>query len=225
MGTSVNQDIKAGDTVYHIQTEYYESSGKIVTNIFKDGAAVKRLEKELEDEASIDEQVRRFHESVVERLKRAQKGEKKVISKQSEGFRVSDEDFEKLLVLLSPVFGITSAMVIEGAAESSSSREEFIEHILSEIPSEEREAFRDKLEFAVGDGTEKFDISPLESSILSILSEYFGIVAAMTFEDALSRWESEGDGSFESFVRFVVEELEDESKRAELEKKLLQLKG
>ncbi len=224
MGTSVNQDIRAGDSVYHIQTEYYESSGKIVTNIFKDGAAVKRLEKELEEDVPIDEQVRRFHETVIKRLTRAQKGERKETPKEQKGFKLSDEDFEKLLVLLSPIFGITSAMVVEDAAETATTREEFIENILAEVPQEERDSLRDKLEFAVGEGEEKVDVSSLEGSILPILSEYFGIVAAMTFDDAVSRWESEGDGSFESLVDFIAEELDDENKRKELKARLMQLK-
>ena len=47
MALSLNQNIKAGKSTYHIQTEYYKTSNKIISNIFKDGKAVRRLEKEV----------------------------------------------------------------------------------------------------------------------------------------------------------------------------------
>lgn len=68
MGTSINEEIRAANGVYHIQTEYYKTSGKIVTNIFKDGMIVKRLEKELNDKDNIDDQVKAFHAFVIKKI-------------------------------------------------------------------------------------------------------------------------------------------------------------
>ena len=68
MALSLNQNIKAGKSTYHIQTEYYKTSNKIISNIFKDGRAVRRLEKEVEEGKDLDAQIKEFHKSVVERL-------------------------------------------------------------------------------------------------------------------------------------------------------------
>ncbi|ADY73294.1 hypothetical protein Dester_0644 [Desulfurobacterium thermolithotrophum DSM 11699] len=69
MRISVNQNIKLGSNVYHVQTEYYRVSKKIVTNIFKGGMIIKRLEKEIDTEENIEEQTRNFHEIIVKRIR------------------------------------------------------------------------------------------------------------------------------------------------------------
>jgi len=68
MKTSINQEVSVGKFTFHIQTEYYSASRKIVTNIFRDGAIVKRLEKDVLPSRSVDEQIKEFHRSVVSKI-------------------------------------------------------------------------------------------------------------------------------------------------------------
>ncbi len=69
MAVSCNEDVRVGNVVFHVQTEYYRKSGKVVANIFRNGVAVKRLEKQLSEEDDVDSKVVEFHRFVVDRIK------------------------------------------------------------------------------------------------------------------------------------------------------------
>ena len=69
MAVSCNEDVRVGNVVFHVQTEYYRRSGKVVANIFRNGVAVKRLEKQLSNMSDIDSEVLEFHRFVVDRIK------------------------------------------------------------------------------------------------------------------------------------------------------------
>ncbi|OMH40555.1 PEP/pyruvate-binding domain-containing protein [Desulfurobacterium indicum] len=64
---SLNTNVRTGVGDFHVQTEFYQSSGKVITLLFQGGQTVLRMEDE-PDEKSIDEEIRRVHESIVRRL-------------------------------------------------------------------------------------------------------------------------------------------------------------
>ncbi len=136
MAKSINQDIQAGSSVYHIQTEYYKSSGKIVTNIFKDGLSVKRLEKEVSSlsEEELDREIENFHQLVLEKLK-ASKRKQEAYSPppQEVSFFVPKELYNKLLVEISPFFGIASAFILDEAIESAKDLNDFLKILSADL--------------------------------------------------------------------------------------------
>ncbi|SMP16565.1 hypothetical protein SAMN06265339_1488 [Desulfurobacterium pacificum] len=128
MGTSLNQDIKLGKSTFHVQTEYYASSKKIVSNIFKDGAIVKRLEKDISTEEAIDEEVKNFHESVVRKLLSRPKKRK---------LELSNEVFNDILELVSPLFGIMSTTIVEDCLKTSNTAQDLINSLKKELTEDE----------------------------------------------------------------------------------------
>ncbi len=67
MSYSLNSDINCGSKKFHVQTEFYKSSQKIVTNIFINGNAIKRIEKHFET-GKIEEEINKQHCFVIEKL-------------------------------------------------------------------------------------------------------------------------------------------------------------
>ncbi|WP_457755113.1 hypothetical protein [Thermovibrio ammonificans] len=225
MALSINQDIKAGSSVYHLQTEYYQSSGKIVTNIFKDGAAVKRLEKSVPSdltEEEIDKELRDFHNSIVARLTG---GGKKVETKRA-GFKLTDEAVERILPILAPYFGIATSFIVEETAAESHSLEEFIDKLVDGLEESEAEFVRGELKQALSEFATGFKLTPeLEDKIVSILGEVFGIMAYPVFEDSLSEWREKGGSSFEELVEVILSHAHDDEERRVLREKLSSLEA
>ncbi|SMO47410.1 hypothetical protein SAMN06269117_105107 [Balnearium lithotrophicum] len=215
MATSINEDVVIGSTKFHVQTEFYHSSGKVVSNIFKEGVALKRLEKEVEPEENIEEEVKSFHLEVVNKLLSAKKGGTK--KRGNEEVSLTDKEIEEIVNLISPFYGVASTFVIDEALSSASSKEEFIEELLGELSGEEREKLHGKLEELLGKEVEIFE--KLKDEILEILNNYFGIMALSVFEEALERTK---DKSFEDFIREVSSQLEGKE-REEIAKKLKSL--
>ncbi|WP_456395299.1 response regulator [Desulfurobacterium sp.] len=65
---SRNDNLKLGNLEFHVQTEYYRSSGDVVTLIFKRGEVIKRIEKKLSVGESPDDAVKRQHTEVIHKL-------------------------------------------------------------------------------------------------------------------------------------------------------------
>ncbi|WP_457678822.1 hypothetical protein [Thermovibrio sp.] len=232
MAKSINQDIDAGGSKYHIQTEYYRSSGKIVTNIFKDGLSVKRIEKEVSPELSeeeLDREIESFHNQVLSKLRSAgkrrkerEKGEKKV------GLTVPKELYDRLLLEMSPFFGIASSFVLEEALEEAQSPSHLIEIITSDLPKEQKELLKGRLTSVIGaisskeEETFKFT-QELEDKILAVLSNYFGIMAAVILEDSLHQWKAVGGKTYEELVDLIAAHADSKEEEGKIKLDLMSL--
>ncbi|WP_457567588.1 response regulator [Desulfurobacterium sp.] len=75
---SRNDSLKLGNTEFHIQTEYYQSSGEVVTLIFKNGEVIKRIQRKPALGENPDEAVKNQHNSVIHRLLSAGKEENRI---------------------------------------------------------------------------------------------------------------------------------------------------
>ncbi|RUM88101.1 MAG: hypothetical protein DSZ25_02575 [Thermovibrio sp.] len=200
MATSINEDITIGRTKFHVQTEFYRSSGKVVSNIFKDGIALKRVERSLDEDEEIEEAVQKFHREVVQKLLSGAKPKKKG------KFSLPEELIDEVIKVISPYFGIASAFIIEEAISSASSKESFINELLGELSGKEREELSEKLKrLLTEDKTEEVSIDNLKEEILSILGEFFGIMAVSIFEETLEELNS---NSLEEFIEKVSSQLE-----------------
>jgi len=246
MAKSINQDIHAGGSVYHIQTEYYKSSGKIVTNIFKDGLSVKRLEKEvsgLSDE-ELDREIESFHQLVLEKLragKRRQEAPAEVapsVPAEETNFFVPRELYERLLVEISPFFGIASAFILDEAIESSRSFSAFLENLSADLPDEQRELLLLKVKPLIEnylanleeeereraeerEEEEKFVLTDeLKDKILTVLSDYFGIMASVILDEAIEEWEASGK-TYEELVEVISSHADTQEEAEEIKTRLM----
>ena len=217
MATSVNEDIVVGSSKFHIQTEFYRTSGKIVSNIFKDGVALKRLEKKVEPDENVEEEVKKFHSEVVGKLLSIKEKPKK----KSEEISLSDEEIEEIVKLISPFYGVASTFVIDEALSSASSKKEFIQELLGELSGEEREKLQKRLEeLLYKEEREKSKktleiVDKLKDEILTILGNYFGIMAVPVFEEALEKTK---DKPFNDFIDEVSSQLEGKEREEVAEK-------
>jgi len=240
MGKSINQDVYAGGSTYHLQTEYYRSSGKIVTNIFKDGVSVKRLERKVEDglsEQEIDQEVEKFHFFVLERLRQGGKrgrpepeGEESLQPAAEAGLNLSPGLYEQILEVINPYFGIASAFSIEEARSIATDINSFIEALTKDLEDGIREELAARLkellesgEKAEGLGGEEVELTPeREQKILTVLSEYFGIMATAVLEEALGDWRAIG-GSYQELIDIICAHADTPEEEEELKRRLLLL--
>lgn len=231
MAVSYNEDVRVGNSTFHVQTEYYRKSGKVVSNIFKDGLAVKRLEREVSEESDVDSAVGEFHRYVVERLKGGIK--KKEKQELPEGrFYLPEEVEHELLQTLYPYFGVASSLVVDEAVSSSSTVDEFLESLLEGLPENIREALAEKLKpllYSLSSNLAepvreaavetKFEIDEeRKERILQALSDFFGIMALPVLEEALEEWSGT---EYQELVDLIVNHVEDEKEREELRRRLM----
>jgi len=167
MPKSINQDIYAGGSIYHVQTEYYKTAGKIVTNIFKDGVAVKKIERPVAPEVSdaqLDEEIEKFHFQVINKLRLAAK--KRAQAKKAQEspppqpkepepqepptFQLSPEEYKEVLNIISPFFGIASSMVLDEVLAKSGNGESFLKGLIAELPPQTPEMVILRLSQIVG---------------------------------------------------------------------------
>jgi len=229
MAVSYNEDIKLGDSVFHVQTEYYKKSGKVVSNIFKDGLSIKRLEKSVDNEEDLDSAVAEFHRYVVERLR---SGAKKKVSQEKGVFAIPEPTREEILRVINPYFGVASSFVLEEALSASSNPEDFVDHLLDGLPEDLKEGLREELIPLISSSSTS-DSRPSQSEerssepeefteekkekLLKVLSEYFGIMALSILEESLEEW----NGDYHRLVELIVSHLEDEKEREELYNRLM----
>jgi hypothetical protein len=233
MPKSINQDIVAGSSVYHIQTEYYKSSGKIVTNIFKDGRSVKRLEKEIStlNDEEIDKEIEKFHTFVISKL--TGKAKEKEYEREKTGISLPEDIYDRLLVEISPYYGIASSLVLDEGLAFSSSVNELISFLTEDLPDEQSKELAGKLSFLLESvirsrGKEEeeeerapFAVTPeLEEKVLKVLSEYFGIMASAVWEDSLEQWRASGGTTYEELLEAIVSHGDSEEEREELRTRL-----
>ena len=228
MAVSYNEDVRIGNSTFHVQTEYYRKSGKIVSNIFKDGTSIKRLEREVEEGSDVDSAVGEFHKYVVDKLR---KGVKSRAPETSEGFVISDDLEKRIIEIINPYFGVASYLVIDEARAVSKNGEEFIENILEGLPEDVKPALFKKLTGIFseksthsdlpqednGSTSEVFDQDKREK-LLKILSDYFGIMALPILEEALEEWNGT---DYHELVNLILDHVEDEDKREELHNRLM----
>ncbi len=80
---SKNDNIRIGSSVYHVQTEYYKTSGEVVTLIFKKGEVVKKIENSLNPSEIPSQVVEKQHKTVIEKILSSVKAiEDKVLEKE-----------------------------------------------------------------------------------------------------------------------------------------------
>jgi len=206
---SKNDNIRVGNHTYHIQTEFYSSSNRLVTNIFKDGKIVKRIEREPEPGEDVSEQVKKQHLEVLERIREGRKAVR--------GIRITDSQREKLISLLNPFFGVATASVVDEAVREAGTPERLVERLLSDIPVEEREEIAGRIRSLFGKQHSglNIDIERLED----IVSKYFGIITPMVIDDALRESDPEG------LIASITSNLESREEREELERELRKLFG
>ncbi len=168
---SRNDNIKIGKHVYHVQTEYYSSSNKVVSNIFMDGKIVKRIESHPEGNP-IDELISRQHEEILKKITSSSKKRK---------FKLEEEKREKLIELLSSVLGIATETILKEEEKRASSPEDLVSLLLSHV-EENRKSQVEKEIKALLNIESKLSIS--EEEVEPILSKYFGIIAHMVLEEA-----------------------------------------
>ena len=229
MAVSYNEDVRIGSSTFHVQTEYYKKSGKIVSNIFKDGTSIKRLEREVEEGLDIDSAVGEFHRYVVDKLR---KGVKSRTPEASGGFVIPEDLEKKVIEVINPYFGVASYLVIDEARSASNSKEEFVESLLEGLPEDVKPALFERLTALFSDGAstssdvpqegdsstpEEFDQSKKEK-LLKVLSDYFGIMALPVLEEALEEWDGR---DYHDLVSLIVDHVDDESEREELYNRLM----
>lgn len=231
MAVSYNENVKIGDSVFHVQTEYYKKSGKVVSNIFKDGLSIKRLERAVEDDQNIDAVVGEFHNYVIEKLK---DGLKKKLELQKAGYSLEIPEVveEELLQVLYPYFGVASSFILEEALSLSKNLGEFMENLLDGLPEDTKLTLKEEISTLLSsltnskETTESEDLpKPAEElseekkeKILYIISDYFGIMALPVLEEVLEEWSG---SNYQEFVDLIVKRIEDEKEREELYQRLM----
>jgi len=206
---SKNDNVKLGNHVYHIQTEYYKSSNKIVSNIFMDGKIIKRIESEPAEGEDIAKRVSQQHEEI---LKKIRKG-----GRTKEGIKLTDRERNKLIELLNESLGIATAFIIEKEAKRARSKEKLINLLLEHIGEEDGERLKEKLADILKSKEKDEKLKAFASKIEPILKDYFGIVTYMILEEAQRK------GKSEEFIEFIVSNLNNEEERKSLREKLTSL--
>ena len=206
---SKNDNVKLGNHVYHIQTEYYKSSNKIVSNIFMDGKIIKRIESEPAEGEDIGKRVSQQHEEI---LKKIRKG-----GRIKEGIKLTDRERNELIELLNESLGIATAFIIEEEARRAKSKEELINLLLEQIGEEDRERLKEKIADILKPKEKDEKLKAFASKIEPILKDYFGIVTYMILEEAQRK------ESLKEFIESIVSNLNNEEERKSLREKLTSL--
>ncbi len=225
MVVSRNDNFKLGKTTYHIQTEFYKAKSVIVCNIFKDGKALKKIEKEVDDFADdiLNEQIQSLHNLVLERLKQGSK--EKAVS-QMKGYKFFfPEDLKKRIVdIVSPFFGAAIGIVWEDAVKNASNIEQFIDLILRDlaeiyrVPLENRirQIIVESMPMAGGNVSQEEML--WREKILIKLAPFFGVQSNNVLDLALSMWNHDPN----RFIEIVLKKYNGD-KKEELEKVLFSL--
>ncbi|SNR65547.1 response regulator [Desulfurobacterium atlanticum] len=150
---SKNDNIKIGNAVFHIQTEFYKTSGEVVTLIFRNGEVVKRIENVPENE-NPSEAVEKQHLMVINKLLSSIKKEssnaenlKKELLLVEEPVSGNTVDFFKVLVsqivkredfLFAKIVDVNGKVVLEIKNKHEEIQEEMVETFIDGFLAEER---------------------------------------------------------------------------------------
>ncbi|WP_297446066.1 hypothetical protein [Desulfurobacterium sp.] len=240
---SINQDIKIGNKKFHIQTEYYKTVNKIVSNILQNGLVVKKVEKEVVgiSPEDIDKEIKKFHTFVVSRLLQAgQKQKEKVEQKevvereveqaQSVRFELPSHLYGKVVDLVGDYFGIITEEIVNGIISQSTDIIDFIEKLAKEAEAEgaDYESIKKKLfrifadyllaanvSFNITEMTGKNFVELLRAEALeNLLEEEYGILAGQVEEEILA--ELENASSLDQAIDIVLSRIEDEEKKQKI---------
>jgi len=149
---TLNQNVQVGDDVLHVQTEYYSSSKKVVSNILKGGIVVKRIEKDVPPDAAAEEinrLIKKLHVFVVNSIKNEYEKrnlsvkedkveevrQEKPASEERVSFSLPDDIKEKLEDFAHQYVGFYAPSLVEELIESSASLPDFMEKYKEEIKS------------------------------------------------------------------------------------------
>jgi|GEM_PF-929450 hypothetical protein len=215
MAVSFNETVQVGRSSYHVQTEYYKSAGKIISNIFKDGMAVKRLERNVDEQRDLDEQIKEFHTTVVGRLKNPVPVKKEATEQRA--FPLTQEQEKLIADAIYPHFGVAAYLAISDARTGASSPSEFIDRVLSGVDEKVAGELRAKLasilmkeETMKPESTREFP----ESELLKILSPHLGVMAGTVVESAKATW----NGSVDRLLDIILKEIDEPAKPEVVEK-------
>ena len=206
---TLNQNVQVGSDVLHVQTEPYRTSGKVVSNILKNGIVIKRVEQSIPPDAEdreINELVKALHYSVIKAIQeqyREQKVEveeerveKATEKKEVQKFSLPPEMVEKLSDYASEYVGFIAPSLVSSIIEQSDSLEDFVEKFKKELEGASdvdeflKKLFRKYLS-AFDIKVEMLDVdfrSALNRELLEeIYFEEFGFLAPQIAEDVLSK--------------------------------------
>ena len=206
---SKNDNVKLGSHVYHVQTEYYRSSNKIVSNIFMDGKIVKRIESKPVEGEDIGKRVSQQHEEILKKLRKG--------GRTGEGIKLTDRERKELIELLNESLGIATAFTIEEEARRAKSKEELINLLLEQIGEEDRERLKEKIKNILKPKEKDEGLKAFASKVEPVLEDYFGIVTYMILEEAQRK------ESLKEFIESIVSNLNNEEERKSLREKLTSL--
>ncbi len=180
MAVSCNDNLKFGHGVFHIQTEYYKASDMIICNIFKDGKALKKLKKLVKNKENIDEEIKKFHEFVLNRLKEGAKI-KEAKEAPCKNFVCPEGLKGKIVDIVAPHFGAAMNVIWEDAMRRSRDIEAFVANLLNDLDDNLRVVIEHKVRFIIANslnfksGKKSAMIGNVErDKVLLVISPYFG---------------------------------------------------
>lgn len=224
MVVSCNDNLQFGNSVFHVQTEYYRASGTIICNIFKDGKALKKLKKKVDSEENLNDLITQFHEFVLNRLK---EGAKTKELKQSSSFRFFfPEDLKsKIVEIVKPYFGAAMNVIWNDAVAKSPDIEAFVSNLLNDLDEKIRVVIEHKVRFIIANslnfkaGKKAAFIGDVErDKVLLVITPYFGVHANTVLDIAQSLY----GGDIEKFKQIILKKYNGD-KKEELEEALNKL--
>ncbi len=226
MVVSYNDNLQFGNSVFHVQTEYYKATGTIISNIFKDGKALKKLKKKVENEENLNDLISQFHDFVVTRLK---EGAKNKEIKQTAAFKFyfPEELKSKIVDIVSPYFGAAMNVIWEDAVKKSADIEAFVSNLLNDLDEKWRVVVEHKVRFIITNslnfkaGKKAVYVGNVErDKVLLVISPYFGANANSVLDIAQSLY----SGDVEKFKQIILKKYSGD-KKEELERDLAKLFG
>ncbi|WP_456460098.1 response regulator [Desulfurobacterium sp.] len=152
---SRNDNLRLGNTEFHIQTEYYKTSQEVVTLIFRNGKVLKRIERKLTGEEQPNEVVKKQHAEIIHKLLSAsstkEKSEKEEKTTIDELILSADTiDFFRLLVsqifgrkdfIFAKIIDVEGRPVLEIVRKGKSVDEEVLEAFIEGFTLEEKQFY------------------------------------------------------------------------------------
>ncbi len=226
MVVSYNDNLQFGKSVFHVQTEYYKATGTIICNIFKDGKALKKLKKQVENEENLNDLISQFHDFVLNRLREGAKN-KEVKHTAAFKFYFPEELKSKIIDIVAPYFGAAMNVIWEDAVNKSPDIEAFVANLLYDLDEKWRVVIEHKVRFIITNslnfkaGKKGVFIGNVErDKVLLAISPYFGANANSVLDIAQSLY----SGDIAKFKQIILKKYNGE-KKEELESSLERILG
>ncbi|BBB32998.1 hypothetical protein TTHT_1492 [Thermotomaculum hydrothermale] len=226
MVVSYNDNLQFGNSVFHVQTEYYKATGTIICNIFKDGKALKKLKKKVEESQDLNQLISEFHDFVLNRLK---EGAKLKEVKQTTAFKFyfPEELKAKIVDIIAPYFGAAMNVIWNDAVNNSPDIEAFVSNLLNDLDENLRVVIEHKVRFIIANslnfkaGKKGVFIGNVErDKVLLAISPFFGVNANSVLDIAQSLY----SGDIDKFKNIILKKYNGD-KVSELENSLNRLFG